>query len=263
MLGKLLKHEFRATARIMLPLYIVSLALSFVANLSLRIVDSPNSAMLNILASLLIGLFGIAIVGIWIMSIIIMVNRFRSNLMGSEGYVMFTLPASMHEIVWSKIIVSVVWFIATFAVSALAGIIAFFRIEYMTSVFEWLGELFRELTAYYAINGAIFLIEGLILALLSCASVCLLFYASISFGHSFSNHKKILSVAFFFVSQFIMQILGTFIAVNIPLDDFWWRNTPAETVHLFMLSGIASAFVYGAVFYIVTTLLLKKRLNLE
>ena len=38
----------------------------------------------------------------------------------------------------------------------------------------------------------------LVLGILSCASLCLVVYASAALGHSFANHKMALSVAFFF-----------------------------------------------------------------
>ena len=42
MLTKLLKHEFRATARIMGPLYLVLLAVALGFNFSARLMDSGN-----------------------------------------------------------------------------------------------------------------------------------------------------------------------------------------------------------------------------
>jgi hypothetical protein len=62
--------------------------------------------VLHILSGLILAAFGIAIVGVSVMSVVLMVNRFRSNLLSDEGYVMFSLPVSVHELVWSKIIVS-------------------------------------------------------------------------------------------------------------------------------------------------------------
>ena len=47
---KLLKHEFRATARIMGPLYLVLLAVALGFNFSARLMDSGNF-VLNMLAA--------------------------------------------------------------------------------------------------------------------------------------------------------------------------------------------------------------------
>ena len=56
MLGKLLKHEFKATARTMLPMFGVVVLLSVLANLGFaQIADSENGA-LDIPSSALIAL---------------------------------------------------------------------------------------------------------------------------------------------------------------------------------------------------------------
>ena len=115
MLGKLLKHEFRATGRIMLPLMGALLALALMANLSIRGMTSSLSDIpaLRILFILILIFFGMGIVAVGVMALVVMVSRFYRNLLKSEGYLMFTLPVSVHELVWAKLIVSLVWFVAT------------------------------------------------------------------------------------------------------------------------------------------------------
>ncbi|MGE4485104.1 MAG: hypothetical protein AB7C97_08345 [Oscillospiraceae bacterium] len=263
MLGKLLKHEFRATGRIMWPLYLVLLFLSFCANLSIRQFDSADSIILNILGGLIMTVYVIAIIGVCVMSVVLMINRFRTNLMSNEGYVMFTLPVSVHQLVWSKIIVSTVWFVATFLAVALSGLIVSFRVEYVTDFIASLQELFRQFTAYFALNGAAFLLETLVLVFLSSAAVCLLFYAAMAVGHSFANHKILLSVAFFFVFQLAAQLVVSISALGLNGLDMNWNLEPVGAVHAAMGVGIACTLIYGAVFYVITTVMLKKHLNLE
>ena len=53
-----------------------------------------------------------------------MLQRFYQNLLGTRGYIMFTLPASVHQQVWSKLIVSAVWFIATGVAVILSFLVA-------------------------------------------------------------------------------------------------------------------------------------------
>jgi hypothetical protein len=263
MLGKLLKHEFRATGRIMGPLYLVLLLLSIGGNPSIRMLETSASGWLPILSGLILAAFGLAIVGVCIMSVVLMVNRFRSNLLSDEGYVMFSLPVSVHELVWSKIIVSTVWFIATFFAVALSGLIVAFRVKYVSESIAFLRELFQKITSYYAINGAAFLLEALVLIFIGCASLCLLFYAAMAVGHSFANHKILLSVAFFFGFQFATQMVGSVVAFALTGFNFNWSPEPMEAIHAAMGAGIACALIYGAIFYFVTTFMLKKHLNLE
>ena len=74
MLGKLLKHEFRATARTMLPMFGVVLLLSLLANLSFaQIADAENGA-LDILFGLFIFAFFLGLFTMGVMAMVVMIQ---------------------------------------------------------------------------------------------------------------------------------------------------------------------------------------------
>ena len=109
MLRKLLKQEFRATARVMLPLYLVTFVLALAVRLVLLL--SQNQVLLDsvggrTLRAILLGVsvtaFVVATIATFLAALIQAVLRFRSNLLGDEGYVMFTLPVSTHQLVWAS-----------------------------------------------------------------------------------------------------------------------------------------------------------------
>ena len=70
MLGKLLKHEFRATGRIMLPMMGALLAMALLANLSIRGLAGGLSDIpaLRILFILTLVFFGVGIVAVSVMT---------------------------------------------------------------------------------------------------------------------------------------------------------------------------------------------------
>lgn len=270
MLRKLLKHEFRATGRIMGPLYLILLLTAVGGNVSMRIMDHSENRVLNILGALLMVAFTVAIIGVCVMSLVVMIQRFYKNLMGDEGYVMFTLPVSVHQHVWAKLIVSSVWFIATGVAVAVAALILVSDVRFISDLMEAIRWFFSEITGYYALNGVAIFLEFMVLVFLGCAAMCLQFYAAMAVGHSFANHKGLLSVAFFFAFQFGVQFLGSIMLLLVDeswlhrfLMNFTWDVTPMLTIHLMMALGIVLTVVYGAIFYGVTTFTLKKRLNLE
>ena len=269
MLTKLLKHEFRATARIMGPLYLVLLAVALGFNFSARLMDSGNF-VLNMLAALVVMAYVVAITAVFIVAFILMLQRFYKNLLGDEGYIMFTLPASVHQHVWSKLIVSAVWFIATGVVVILSAFVAAADVSFFTDLLDVFPKLFEQLNAYYAFNGTAFLLEFLALMLAACMSFSLQFYAALAVGHSFANHKMALSVVFFFVFQFVMQMASGILLISLDngairhlLAAMNFHVTGVAAMHIAMLGLIILSVLYGAVFYIVTTITLKKRLNLE
>ena len=142
--------------------------------------------------------------------------------------------------------------------------------SFLTDLAGIFPKFFQQLNAYYAVNGTAFLMEFMVLMLAACMSFSLQFYAALAVGHSFANHKMAMSVVFFFVFQFVMQLIsGTLLAMlsQGPLQhllsalNFQVSGMPA--IHVAMLGMIVLTVLYGAVFYIVTTITLKKRLNLE
>ena len=270
MLRKLLKHEFRATARIMLPLYLVLLVTAVGANITTQGLSNSSYQILRLLGALLAMAFGVAIIGVCVMSLVVMVQRFYKNLLGDEGYVMLTLPVNLHQQVWSKLIVSTVWYVLTAAVVVLSFLVAVFEVGFVSAFFRGIEQVLRAMTAYYALNGTAFALELAALCFISCVAFALQFYAAMAVGHSFSNHKLLLSVAFYFAFQFASQIIGTVLLVGLadsPLVAFLStldiHFTAMSAVHITMWLLLAGTAVYGAIFYFLTTYFLKKRLNLE
>ena len=274
MLSKLLKHEFRATGRVMLPLYLILLVTSVGANFSTRGLLETDNKFLDVLGVLLVMAFAIAIVGVCVMSMVVMVQRFYKNLLQDEGYVMMTLPVSVHQHIWSKLIVSAVWFALTLVVVCLACFIMAFNVGFVRQIAAGFQELFQEicsnLSAYYAINGTAVIAEFLVMCFLGCCAMCLQFYAALAIGHSFANHKMAWSVLWFFIIQFVMQFLSGMGIVL--LDESWihrlllgWTENISgmAATHLGMVTLILGEVAVGAIFYFLTTYFLKKRLNLE
>lgn len=270
MLIKLMKHEFRATARIMGPLYLVLLVTALGANFSARGILSTQYRFLDFLGALLVLAFVAAIIGVCVICFFLMIQRFYKNLLGDEGYLMFTLPASVHQHVWSKLIVSSAWFILTGVAVILSFVVVGFNISFLTEFVDVMVRLFQQLTAYYALNGTAILLELLLLAFVGCVAFCLQFYAALAVGHGFSSHKMLLSVVFFFAFQFAIQIVSFFLILLLDESPLYqilmqldFHISRMAAIHIGIWLMIVVSAIYGAVFYAVTTIALKKRLNLE
>lgn len=272
MLRKLLKHEFRATARIMLPLFGLLVLASVGANLSIRGMLDSDSTFLSTLGTILIMLFTVAIVAVGIMAFILMINRFYKNLLQDEGYVMMTLPVSIHQQIWSKLIVSTVWFAATVLVIILACCITAFDIRFMGELWREMKNIVHAVIQYNHIvaNGAAFALEALILCILGSVSFCLRAYSAMAIGFSRPNHKGLFSVAAYIGTGVVLQILGG-IVISL-LNDSWFHRlllgwepnvSAVAAMHLGMWLLILLEIIYAAVFYFLTVYFLQKHLNLE
>ena len=274
MLKKLMKHELIATARIMLPLYLLAMLLAVFANVTTRLADHVQSWVISTLSGVSIFTFFLALMAVCLMALVIMIGRFHSNLMGPQGYLMMTLPASIHQLVLSKVITSVLWFCGTMVVCILALVALFFDSHTLADM----GNFFELLTLLLSdgyeggglvLSGGQFAALGLeVCGLMVLAMVCftLFVYAAIATGHSFSNRKMLLTVLIYLGFGLAGQILST-----VVLGNLWFRmlaNTGSsldaiQDFHSFWWVLILYYALWSAGLYVLTLLMTKKRLNLQ
>ncbi len=267
MLSKLLKHEFRATSHIMLPLYLILLVTSVFTNILGRILENHSSRILVALNGLCVTAFGIAVAGVSVMTLVLMVVRFYKNYMTDEGYLMFTLPVSNHQLIFSKVIVSLAWFAATLAMDIFSVLLAVFRLDVYSHALQEFSFFFDR---YGKLDGNIvgYCAELLVILLLSAIGLCLMVYAAIALGHSFASKKILLSVVFFFAFDIGLKILGTILIANsVGRTAYFFFSTRPLTdttvIHVVLLIVIGVELVLSAIFYVITYFTLQRRLNLQ
>ena len=273
MLSKLLKQEFRATGRIMLPVLAALLLLSVLGNFSIRMMDQnvTNNAVLRFLFVFLIIVFVLGMFAAVLMTLLLMITRFYRNLLKDEGYLMHTLPVSVHGLVWSKLIVSLVWFVVT-------GLVVT-AILFLTGLIQSgtnLGELMMEFPSWAEIREAmaeagfrgsditVFLLE--LLALVGFFATCLHFYAAMAMGHMFNKDKILLSIVFFVVISFALSMMTSLLAFRINNLELYVAEFDSAQVLGFMNRllrfSLIVELIQGALLYFATTLSLRRGLNL-
>ncbi len=260
MLGKLIKHEFKATGRTMLPALGVFAVLAVVANVGYRFLSVSKNSVINAMLTLFIVLFFVAVAAAGLVTVVIMINRFYKNLLQNEGYLMLTLPVNIHQLMWSKLIVSLVWFVATAAVVVLIIVLTIVNFSHMElarlfaglPTFTQLLELIRA--AGFRTFRLIFVgLEFLALCITAGLCFCLHFYAAISIGHCFTNHKGLWSVLSYICISIVTSLCATKLTSLAP-----------SSAEIEVLVGLMIAFevVIGAAFYLISTHSLRRGLNL-
>lgn len=279
MLGKLIKHEFRATRRLMLPLMAAVLVLSAMAGAAIQLLDADEmNVFATLIASLLIIGFFIALTAISVVVFVQMIGRFYKNLLGNEGYLMFTLPTTPDTILWSRLIVSSVWFVAVsilcigaILVMILIGAGEFYVDIDLSEAPGVLQAAMEKLGNGSAAAGkahcAAYVVEFLVTCFIGCCVTCLSFYAPIAIGYSFSDHKGLLAVVFFFAFSIVENIVTVLIMSSGVLEKLADTLTPANinlaaSIHFFFLGTLLSQLIWGAILYAITSIFLRKRLNL-
>ena len=256
MLGKLLKYEFKATMRTFIPIYIALMAVAMVN----RIFQMGNIEMgFGISAAILVALF----IALGIITIVMIIQRFNRNLLGDEGYLMFTLPVKSESLIFSKIIISIVWTILSGIVACITAFILVGTIEELIEVISNLDTIWAEITSGITVDGEvispiIFMGSIGLMSILTYVLFILQIYLSLAVAQlpKLSKHRRIVAFISFIIINIVMSIFTGKIGSNIPKHMF----------ESFMSGAIAIngyVFVLCALLFVGTKFLLDRHLNLE
>ncbi len=260
MLRKLLKYEFMATARIFLPIYIVLFSFAIInrmiSSLSILEWQAPQVISMVLYISILVIMF--------VVTFIMMIQRFYKNLLSDEGYLMFTLPTVPWKHIISKLLVSLVWIIA----SGLAAMISILIISAnMVAISDFMNAVttfFNYYSSYITASAILFVLEILLIGFISLVSAVLIIYASIAIGHLYNRNRLLASVGALIglstITQILFVIVGSVFSINITVDDL---QVVGPVIHLVMFSIIFIIGIPTAGYFLVTNHILSKRLNLE
>ena len=265
MLGTLMKYEFKANGRILLPLYAAWIVAAVMLGLAIRTdaVSEPN-AMMIVLSAVLYAVVAAAAV---IVTAIILIQRFYKNLLGNEGYFMFTLPVSTGKHLTNKIVSGAVWICIGLLAAVMSAIAIAGTIEGFQSVFDgfhfWVGEVKLLLSA--EATAPLLIIEIIIIAVLAAAEMIANVYAAISIGHLWGNHRLLGAILAYMALATIEGILGTIIdeVVDAMPLDWFYNMEPAAQSHLVLILAMAACAAMLAIYWFISWKLLDKRLNLE
>ena len=193
---KLLKYEWKACARTCLPLYGVLILMSLISRILYVI---PKNASLDFMLPAIGSMLYMGVMmAAFVVTAVILIQRFYKNLLGSEGYLMFTLPVTVSQHLLSKTIIAVVM-IGLSGLSALISIFIF--ADRMILSMDEVWQAFTGLSTLlpHNMNEFLFELELLVLAVLSIAGMALFLYMCIALGHLASRHRLLMSIVWYVV----------------------------------------------------------------
>ena len=268
MLGKLLKYELKATSRVFIPLYIAILVVSIVNGLSL------NLEILNIQGLATIVLMCLFI-SLFVITIVVTIQRFNKNLLKDEGYLMFTLPVSSKHLVLSKYLTSLIWTFLSFVVAFLSFTIIFMIPTYKYFDFSYFINEFNLLFSNMLnLNILGQFLKIILLMIISYTIFIFNVYLALSVGQLpiFNRFRNVSSFIGFLVinllisyAQNIDSLFVNDASVNIEAIDN--INYAINSVTSIVSKGLNIAIVINLIIILVlffaTTYILDKKLNLE
>ena len=278
MLSKLVKYDIKSLIRVFIPVWIVAPVIAVMLSATIHLLSVADGPLMNvfseyigpILLGILAVLFVAVIVGMMIMTLILVIRRFWNGLLKEEGYLAFTLPVEVWQLIVSKVIVAAIVNLISGLIAALSCLILFLGIS--KEIFYSMGYTFSVI--WSSMSGELGAYTGVLIVLgilfLIVTSICgtYMLYASMSLGQLMENHRVAGSfLAYIGLNMAVSTItnIGTMIVTNI-LPDNLVNITACNAgliITLYMLIMLVINGIQLAVYHVITEYVLTNKLNLE
>ncbi len=266
MLGKLMKYEWKATWKLLVSANLLTLVMTILAWCMVRIMDRSgynDFGMMDFMAVMVLLTYVGSMFAVSIGTTIFLIHRFYTSTYGDQGYLLHTLPVDTHHIILAKLLVSASWVLINIVFIYLSVIFLFASSH---EVFESMMRGMKNTIEYLGAEkiGVFTVIMTLLAFLFSILAKVLKVGACISLGQLSSNHKLMLSFAWYVGIYVVEQILqGVYFAIQIAfrkrVSDGAYLSYFENQWDTTLIAGIISCVV----FYLLTWYVMSRKLNLE
>ncbi len=247
MLGRLMKHEILSSYRKFLPIYAGVIILTLVTSFSFSL---ENLSAASTFVGLLFTLVGITM----LFTLYTIIINLGQRVFGKPGYLLFTTPATTIEIMVSKVLINLLWFLISILVSLFAASL-FILSAFRQNIFEILNEFVTILinNPYETFTVAT---AGIVYALYI---VGMLFFLFALLNMIYKGEKKILIgiLLYFAINQVAGLISSIFIGTYMSFSATFMTDFNSVWVFVAIYSVISIAF------YVLTYLIIDKKLELQ
>lgn len=261
MLGKLLKYEFKASSRILIPLYLVLLITTGINRLMLQldIFDGP----FMVIPMIMKVLFMLSVMAIFITAFLLMIYRFYKNLLSDEGYLMFTLPTKTHQLIVSKYIATLIWMVVSVIFIIGSAVLAFGTPENMRLALGSLKEFLLQFEATTGSNTTVVVITLLLFCFMAFTTYTLLIYTAIAIGQLFTRNRLVGAfVSYIGIGAITQLVLLLLLLITNVFRTIITNGNNMIPIKLFIVI-IVYQLIISTTFFITTNMIFQKKLNLE
>ncbi len=280
MLGKLMKHEWKAVWKVPTLLLGVLIIIAAVAGLTfaLPIWDSDWIG-LPMSGIMLFMLFYVAMIGVSIGIVIYLAVRYYKNMFTDEGYLTHTLPVTSRQLLISKVITVSVWELLAsigilFSLMVFGGVavlsLASKEGDFALLLVEAMKELGNLWDMPFFKGFQVFGVSTVFMELVSCFSGAMTIIASITMGQMIRKHRILGSVGAYFAISAVVQ--GIFMVIMFPLmlkmvmdNEFLYRFEESPfSFYTIMFTIMSEVYLaVGVGLYFLSEYLIHRRLELE
>ena len=260
MLGKLLKYEIPAMGRKLLPLYAAWAATALFLGLTTQSADSKTEFMVVISALL----YTAVATAIFVMTIILIVQRYRNSLLGDEAYFNHVLPVSVSAHIGNKALSATLWIFVTVLVAILTGILIAIGATIVSSDVGFI-ELIRDLISVqidWPEHIGIYIIEVLLMVVAGVVKTIMQIYAAITIGHQAQNRTTLASIGAYIAIMIFESTIGR---ILLPLFDklITFDADSFQNFSRIAIIAIIAAAAFSVIYFFICKYLMEKRLNLN
>lgn len=265
MLAKLIKHEFRATGRIIVFLFVVLAILTPITSVYLKFSTSSlfgdDNFIVNMLTFICVMAYTCAMIAAVAATFIVLLNSFYKSCITTESYLTHTLPVKTSTLIISKAIVAFVWQTLSFIMVLASGLL-FTKIVagWSLSDIKWekIQQLFDKanITPLTITLFILLLLTSMIVFFLKC-------YASFAIGHLINGHPFLGFFIAYIVIYIAINIISSVLIGTLSMFDFNPDNFDlGKYANIAFIGMIAYNVVQAAAFFFTTTTIFKKKLNI-
>ena len=250
MLGKLIKYDLKALAKILAPLWGVLLVMGLIFGISIR---SNLEGIGNTMIVFSLVVIVAVIVAIFVMNVIVVIQRFWKGLLQEEGYLMFTLPVTTRSLILSKVISALIISCGTALVISLLGveIIAISPVKLMDTVTYFGNWVIKVHAGPWIGYGAVIAVVGLLSGIYHI-------YAAMVIGQLSNGNRFLFAFVAYAVLSIIVSLIGIPSMTNLDNMGSSLQNTFGfdGDLWIYLVENIVIIIVY----HIVTEVILTKKL---
>lgn len=266
MLGKILKYEFKSTARLFLPTYLATLAFALLSKIFGSVYALQN-LWGGIFYGLIILIYAIVILMTMTLTFVLIVQRFHKNLLKDEGYLSHTLPVSVDTHIWGKVIPAVAWTVLSALVVCASILLLLGTNEMLSDISNVLTSSIESFCIQNNLPLWLFVAEAVVVVVFSLFSGILAFYSALAIGHLANSRRILVSIVAYFALSMVLSLIYSSVGIvtgnssfEISADQMAVSGSIWTTS---MISTTVMSLINSAIYYLITRYILRNRLNLE
>ncbi len=275
MLKKLVKYDMKFIGRIVPMVYLAALAVSLL--LSVLIYVSSLNSSLVVLPILMAVPFFLVVGAISVSGFVMIAIRIYKNLYSDEGYLTFTLPVTVNQQIFSKVISGAIWEVLGLLMGLVCIAIPIATLYFtftpgfqeLYALFDYLIYTFKTMFIDEAVSAQMIALAVIfvLFALLSLFATPVTLLFAFTVGQSSKTHRVLTSMLMYFGINIALSTVSSIAQVLIEIPymtsaaELDLSSTMAMYLSMFSVSTVIYV-IYYAVSYFYVKKIMTNKLNL-